>query len=1031
MPGDKVSGHYQLKVVKDPDASEGAMLGVYAGPESHPIPTTIPHAGQFRVWVRHYHTHGKYSNFFVLIRDDLGEVAAYQTVDFKAKLQAALPEKTETATTNAVKSSLVWSSFPMNFERPFQGTLSFGQAYGIGDAPKFGIDCVIMTDDPSFDPQKADWAKLPAAAGPIQALKSPGGMKPAPVFTAHSAFFAGNTNADEKLELAVLIAQSTHRDYAWLVQMGANFNHGWNGGSVEYGIEMEATPGNGPDYYPTLQAFAKTVPANEGRFVNGKGVTNDFSYFYEPFRKAYADALTKSLTNSMKQIPMTRSYMVIGESGGSFDYGGPAQIAFHKWLTQRFGTIAKLNELWRTNYASFDDVVLPQPPKETDNKAAWFAFREFNGLALAERVALTARIIRENDPTRYSISQSSCLHINSPEFTSTGSIDYEDLINVGFANEKHFGMDAYSTSDTFCGADMDFLLSLADGRRIMNSEFNVHSHDPREMARTCWSQIGKGVKGIMTWCLQSTPSLWMYDMWGMLDVDNTARPRLGALTDTFQEVHHLERILGPAKGIPFTKPVALYFSRMDLSLSQPTFGIYSDSFDSPYRIYGVLRGLGYQVRWITPKQINAGELKNVGAVVMVGAKYMPGETATKLAKWVEDGGALIGDQWPGALNEYDRPQETLFKVFGIRPEEAAKPVDKAKAQQAFESAPTPVAGGIDPDVLRAVTSDELLKRVEELWSQWDSTNAVAKAAGHWHLSGFDLKKIKPTTAEILGMGMGDSAGIPAMTINRYGKGNALYSSLMLGTLYESGPIRAEWDSQFEGPGLYHILDAFLRNSGVEPFAQAGLPERMAWKTRIEIPQIDPKGNVFIGVTSRNDGPLASLPLTLLWPASAPKPKLVLACTGGSRQMQQVPFEIKAGKLSVTMPGFDTHASLLALTDTDPLISLEITGASRGVAGLLDVTPNARLKIKATIWNPSPCKLAAGEVKLFAAPGWFCKSGEEKVSSIAPYGSREVEFEVAAPAICSKRTLKPIVVKYESGKVTSTPATEMVWWTNSK
>jgi hypothetical protein len=77
------------------------------------------------------------------------------------------------------------------------------------------------------------------------------------------------------------------------------------------------------------------------------------------------------------------------------------------------------------------------------------------------------------------------------------------------------------------------------------------------------------------------------------------------------------------------------------------------------------------------------------------------------------------------------------------------------------------------------------------------------------------------------------------------------------------------------------------------------------------------------------------------------------------------------------------------------------------------------------------RMAAGVVRLDAASGWFCRADKTKVDSIDAYSSREVSFEIEAPAICAARTLKPIVLKYEAEKVTSTPATELVWWTNLK
>ncbi|MEO8206188.1 MAG: hypothetical protein ABI615_08400, partial [Chthoniobacterales bacterium] len=598
-----------------------------------------------------------------------------------------------------------------------------------------------------------------------------------------------------------------------------------------------------------------------------------------------------------------------------------------------------------------------------------------------------------------------------------------------FAGEPEFGMDAYSGADSFCGADIDFIQSLDKNKRIVNSEFNVHSHDARNMGQSYWNMVGKGVKGIHTWTFQSTPNMWMYDMWGLLNPDTSPRDKLAPIADGNAEIHRMERILSPAKAEHPVKPVAILYSRMDLSLAQPTMGIYSTSIDSPYRIYAVLRGLGYTVTWITPKQIIAGGLKDIGAVVMLGANHVPKAATDKLSQWVKDGGCLIGDQWPAAFDEYDRTNDTLLTTMGIAPlsKKKATAAELAQARDAKEKNTTPVAGGMDPEVLRTLNSEQLFRRAEEMWAQWDSTHPVSKATGNWHLSGFDMKKVKVLSGEIIAMGMG-RAGVAAMVINNPGKGHTLYSAIMLGTLFEGGPIGFDWDASREGPGLPRILDAFLKFSGVLPYSQTGLPERTSWGMRIENPLKDPKGNIFIGMTNMNAVAVPAFPVTLQW--KNPEPKMLVAITEGSRQMTQVPFTLKDGKLKFTMPAFDAYASVVALNNSEPLVSMEITGAPRGIGNLLDVTPNTKLKVKTTVWNPSPTKLAAGQVDLFTAPGWFSNVGNQKVPAIDAFGKQEVTFEIQAPALCSKKTIRPLVFKYAAGDVTSTPSTEMIWWGNA-
>ncbi|MEO6846377.1 MAG: alpha-amylase family protein [Chthoniobacterales bacterium] len=1031
-PGADLTPQQSWKVKDVAEASEGKMLmgPIYPGAESKSIPVVIPKAGVYKVWVRHYTTPGKFTSFIAIFRDEIGAVVNFHDLDFKPLVMTSKssgelkPPPAVAPAAPVVPPVLTWSEYDITFEHPMKGTLSFSHGMGVTGGT-MGVDCVVLSDDKAFDPTKADLTKIAADGGELQPPTPPPGMQPAPIITPNSSFFGSITDPNAAFQLAYINAAVIYRDYAWEVQLGANLDHGWFNGSKENGIRHVIVANSDS----AVNALIRSTPAPTGRFVNAEGrVAGIFSYSYEPYRKAFAEDAVAGVAY-YKDDDLVQTFRISDEGSGYFDYSDPSRDAYHKFLAQRFTSIDKLNALWNSQYKSFDEVPLPKTPKESENKANWFSFREFCGLQLVTLYAETAKAIKGDPHHRHATGQSSCLSINSPEYTASTPMDYEELVNIGFAGEKEFGMDAYSGADSFCGADIDFIMSLDRSKRMVNSEFNVHSHDPRNMSQAYWNMVGKGIKGMQTWTFQSTPNMWMYDMWALQNPDGTPRDKLGPIADGNAEIHRMERILSPAKPEYPVKPVAILYSRLDLALPQPTMGIYSTAVDSPYRIYSVLRGLGYTVTWITPKQIEAGGLKDIGAVVMLGANHVPKAATDKLSQWVKDGGCLIGDQWPAAFDEYDRTQDTLLTTMGIEPVGAKKATaeDLAKARAAKELNTTPVGGGMDADVLRTLNAEELFKRAEEEWAQWDSTNPVSLATGNWHLSGFDLKRINVLSGEIIGMGMGGHQGIPAMVINTPGKGHTLYSAIMLGTLFEGGPIGFDWDASREGPGVPRILGAFLKYSGVQPYAENGLRERIGWGLRIEAPLKDPKGNIFIGMTNMNVVDIPSFPVTLKW--INPKPKMLVVITGGSRQMTQIPFTLKDGELKFTMLAFDTSASVIALNNSEPLVSLDISGATRGVANLLDVTPNTKLKVKVTVWNPSPTKLAAGQVNFFTVPGWFSNAGDMKVPAIDAFGHQEVTFEVQAPALCTKKTLRPLVFKYAADKITSTPCTEIMWWNN--
>lgn len=1020
----KIPETVRFKIMKSEDASEGFYMGGSLGYESNRIPCVIPHSGAYKIWVRHYKTQNKPTSFYILFRDDTGEGVALRNVDFYPNLRSNLSATVRELpiADKDAKPLWVWSSFDVTFERPFEGTLSFGPSGGLVTGT-LGIDCVIISDDPSFNPEKKDWKNLPSEAGPIQKIIPPKGYTYITPYTLHSSFFAGCPEREKQIKLTMVFGAPIYKDYAAILQLGFNRDRGWDAcqnGAMRYGISTQVSP----DFGYSAVELSRKIPSPEGRRINAAGnVSKSFSFSYKPFR----EEIIRDLKNKLKvfeDMDEVERFSVIGESGGAYDYSDAAKQRFHKFLQNRFGSIEKLNELWRTNYKTFDEIPLPKTPKEDENKAPWFAFREFSSLEYASLVGEKVKLIMENDPKkRPCTSQASCMHLNSPYFTSVAPFDIEEMINVGFEHSPMFGYDAYSTEDYFIGCDAELILSLVGNKEFINGEGNTHGQDPRIAARSYWSMIAKGLKGMDIWQYQDNPRDWVYSMWAMLKSDLTPRDKLAAVADCNHEIHRLENILKPGRRHHFVKPVALYYSRLDLSLPQPLFDIYGSAIDNPYRIYEKLRGLGYPVRWITPKQIIEGDLKNVGAVFLVGVKYVPAEAAKKLAEWVKEGGCIVGDGWPGAFDEYDRMQGTLAEVFGIKAVEDTTGMTPEQARIALGEAATPVYG-VDPKVLKSLSAEEFYKGVDEMFDQWDSQHPVAKAVGNWHLSGYDGKNIKVISGEIIGQMMGK----PGLVINDYGKGHALYSAIMLGTLYEAGPVHFEWDSSREGPALGNILDAFLRFSGLRPFCETDLPTNISRKLRIESPLIDEKGNVIVGMISTNDGPVLPFNLSLVWPDYAPKPKIALVVTGGSRKIEKVPFEIRNGMMKIKMPGFDTHAAILFIRENTPLVSLEISGAERKNAGIVELKPDTKIKIKATVFNVSERKLESGKLNLYGPHGWFCKSDSVNIGTIEPWSTKTAVFEVMTPSICARRTLRPITVKYESTKINSTPCTEIVWWT---
>lgn len=986
---------------------------VYRAPESTPLMVAIPRAGRYRVWVRYFKKTPAAANLLALLRNETSEVVGFSFLDYQSVRVPTETPYAPPASIQAGKSGFVWESFDVTFERPMRAGLAFG-----GGSGERHFDCVLVTNDMDLDPAKTELGKLSALAtsqadATLPLLTTPTGFTRSSGHTLNPGSFAGVEDPDKRFWAGLINNGSYFVDGAAMIRMGFNRDHG-AGVGARWGIPSMMPVENFAD-----TDFKKAHPAPEGRFINAKGeVGQGFSLHYRPFVEAADEQLKSRIAEAVKNEDGTIGFWRISaEEGGWLDYSSYAIEAFRKWLEAKHGAIQTLNAHWGSKYAGFSDI---SPAKAyADDHACWLEFREFSGLSYAQSVGRRIPIIKAIDPKRRPcLGANSNLDIAAPYFLAFRPNDFEELIRTGLKDEKYVAFDIYCADDDM-GSSIELLTSFAQGRKLINQEFSNHVVDPRIAARTYWMQVGKGVHGIHLFMVQDNTGHATYPKWGLQAMDGRPKEKLAAYSDAVQEVHRLEPLLMSAKYTHAVKPVALYWSRIDLGLDQPHDSYYGHALNSPIHVYETLRAAGYPVRWITPRQITEGELHQVGALVMAGSNHVPQAAAQRIEAWVKEGGAIVADSWPGAFDEYGQAQITMAPIFGVRPA-----IKVARGQPGSSIALQESRQGYGEVTDAAVLRERYFEKIDEIAQQPGATHPVARALGDFMVAGVYPDNVECFAGKVVGM---SHRGKPGFVVNAYGKGQALYSSMLLGTIYEAAPTRYEWDTTHAGLSYHRLIDAFLKFAGARPAYQVnGLTPRIAAKLRVESPLVTPDGNVLIGLTSMNDDVVKPFGLEVELPPGAGPFTKVLIVTGGGRAMQPVHFRHTSGTLSLTMSAFDTHAMILALKDSPPLVGLRLT-AGRGPAGLAVVKPKQEFTVEATVINPSSRVVAAGQVRLTLPVGWLQSAQQVETKTIPAGGEARCTFRVQAPQVAGSCRLEPLLARFTSGAIKSTPATEMVWW----
>lgn len=114
----------------------------------------------------------------------------------------------------------------------------------------------------------------------------------------------------------------------------------------------------------------------------------------------------------------------------AFCYCKHTLAAYREWLRHRHGTLEKLNAVWRTHFADWEEV---EPPRLYTQVPSWIDWRYFmEDVHLAETIRWKAESFRRSDPGKRPI----LAHVGRPTIGSTAEWRYAESLDL-------FGSSAY------------------------------------------------------------------------------------------------------------------------------------------------------------------------------------------------------------------------------------------------------------------------------------------------------------------------------------------------------------------------------------------------------------------------------------------------------------------------------------------------------------------------------------------------------------------------------------------------------------
>jgi len=390
--------------------------------------------------------------------------------------------------------------------------------------------------------------------------------------------------------------------------------------------------------------------------------------------KFIADILTAA---AMRHRPYKPLFYGIGDEIGIGNMSAPADLCaskwclgrFRAWLQKRYGRLERLNAQWETSYRSWDEVEMYSTWQalgraETGNFSPWADRLEFMDTVLAGAVALGARTVRKIDP------EARCA-ITGVQAPSCWGYDLWKLTRV---------VDVMTPYNI--GEGPDVILSFYnDGRdgKVVDPGFGRSGED-------LWRAFIRGYDMVQQWDQFATT----YSK--LIDIEARRLTAFGRKVKEFADWVHA----GPGRlrnrAVRARDPVAILYSQPSLRgnwileivgrkdvpqtgedwASRDSWTVRQKELSFRVRLSWMMwtHDIGIWPKWVDVSQVDEGYLIEHGYKVLIlpRAVALSDRTAEAVRRFVEAGGTVIADSWPGIMDGACRvrPRGVLDDLFGVR-----------------------------------------------------------------------------------------------------------------------------------------------------------------------------------------------------------------------------------------------------------------------------------------------------------------------------------------------------------------------------